>query len=146
MTGRGGAPIMVLEDEPATAMLVVQLLAAERITNPVELHESGEAALDHLHRVVAGGVKMPALCVLDLSLPGVSGLEVLRHIRATPELEHLAVIMLTGSGNDADIEAAHELGIDAYLVKPTGIHGLPDVVRELDMGHELIPRPGEGRA
>lgn len=142
----GGAPIVVVEDERATAMLIVQLLAAERITNPVELQESGEAALDYLNRVVTGAVRMPVLCILDLSLPGVSGLEVLRHIRATPALEHLAVIMLTGSGNDADIETAYELGISAYLIKPAGVHGLPDVVRELDMAYELIPPQGGGRA
>lgn len=135
----GGAPILLLEDERATAALVVQLLAAERITNQVESIGSGEAALDYFRRVVSGQAPTPVLCVLDLSLPGVSGLEVLRHIRATPELAHLSVIMLTGSGNDADIEAAYELGIDAYLIKPAGVHGLPDVVRELSLAYELIP-------
>lgn len=135
----GGAPILLLEDERATAALVVQLLAAERITNQVESIGSGEAALDYFRRVVSGQDPAPVLCVLDLSLPGVSGLEVLRHIRATPELAHLSVIMLTGSGNDADIEDAYELGIDAYLIKPAGVHGLPDVVRELSLAYELIP-------
>ena len=72
---------------------------------------------------------MPVLCVLDLSLPDMSGLEVLRHIRSTPGLSRLTVIMLTGSGNDADIDAAYELGIAAYLIKPAGVHGLPDVVQ-----------------
>jgi CheY-like chemotaxis protein len=124
----GGAPILLLEDERATAALVVQLLAAERITNQVEAIGSGEAALDYFRRVVSGQAPAPVLCVL-----------VLRHIRATPELAHLSVIMLTGSGNDADIEDAYELGIDAYLIKPAGVHGLPDVVRELSLAYELIP-------
>jgi CheY-like chemotaxis protein len=139
MSGPKGAPILLLEDERATAALVVQLLAGERITNPVESIDSGEEALAFLEGVVVGTTPMPVLCVLDLSLPGVSGLEVLRHIRRTPELAHLKVIMLTGSGNDADIDAAYELGIAAYLIKPAGVHGLPDVVRELDLAYQLIP-------
>ena len=82
---------------------------------------------------------MPVLCVLDLSLPDMSGLDVLRHIRVDSRaLARLTVIMLTGSGNDADIDAAYDLGIDAYLIKPAGVHGLPDVVRELRLPYELI--------
>ena len=140
MNPGGGAPILLLEDERATAALVGQLLAAERITNPVKALDTGEAALEYFGRVVAGTEPMPVLCVLDLSLPGVSGLDVLRRIRTTEALSHLTVIMLTGSGNDADIDAAYELGIDAYLIKPAGVHGLPDVVRELHMAYELIPQ------
>ena len=140
------APILLLEDERATAVLIGQLLAAERITNPIETVETGRAALDYLDRVVAGEARMPVVCVLDLSLPDMSGLEVLRHIRSTPGLSRLTVIMLTGSGNDSDIDAAYDLGIDAYLIKPAGVHGLPDVVRELHLPYELIlerERPGE---
>jgi CheY-like chemotaxis protein len=136
------APILLLEDERATAALISQLLAAERITNPIELVETGAGALGFLGRVVTGEERMPVVCVLDLSLPDMSGLEVLRHIRTTPALARLTVIMLTGSGNDADIDAAYDLGIDAYLIKPAGVHGLPDVVRELHLPYELILEPG----
>jgi CheY-like chemotaxis protein len=136
------APILLLEDERATAALISQLLAAERITNPIEVVETGAGALDYLGRVVSGDARMPVVCVLDLSLPDMSGLEVLRHIRATPMLSRLTVIMLTGSGNDSDIDTAYDLGIDAYLIKPAGVHGLPDVVRELHLPYELILERG----
>lgn len=132
------APILLLEDERATAALISQLLAAERITNPIEFLETGAGALDYLGRVVKGEACMPVVCVLDLSLPDLSGLEVLRYIRTTPGLTRLTVIMLTGSGNDADIDLAYDLGIDAYLIKPAGVHGLPDVLRELHLPYELI--------
>lgn len=132
------APILLLEDERATAALIAQLLAAERITNRIEVVASGAAALAYLERVVAGEAPTPVLCVLDLSLPDMSGLEVLRNIRETPALARLTVIMLTGSGNDADIDTAYDLGIDAYLIKPAGVHGLPDVVRELHLPYALI--------
>lgn len=134
----GAAPILLLEDERATAALIAQLLAAEHITNRLDMVHSGAAALDYLERVVREQAPMPVLCVLDLSLPDMSGLDVLRNIRQTPALARLTVIMLTGSGDDADIEAAYELGIDAYLIKPAGVHGLPDVVRELHLPYELI--------
>lgn len=141
MTDTQSAPILLLEDEPATAALIGQLLAAERLSNPVVLVDSGAEALDYLGRVAGGEEPMPVLCVLDLSLPDMSGLAVLRYIRDTPELKPLTVIMLTGSGNEADIEAAYELGIDAYLIKPAGVHGLPDVVRELRLPYQLILEP-----
>lgn len=136
------APILLLEDERATASLVAQLLAAERITNPVVHVETGAEAITYLDGVIGGEGAMPVICVMDLSLPDISGIEVLRHIRSTPEVSRLTVIMLTGSGNDADIEAAYDLGIDAYLIKPAGVHGLPDVVRELHLPYELILERG----
>lgn len=132
------APILLLEDDRATAALISQLLAAERITNPVEWRETGAAAIAYLDRVTSAEAPMPVLCVLDLSLPDMSGIDVLRRIRATPALSALTVIMLTGSANDADIDSAYDLGIGAYLIKPAGIHGLPDVVRELHLPYELI--------
>jgi two-component system response regulator len=104
----------------------------------VESLDTGGAALAYLDSVVTGDLPLPVLCVLDLSLPDMSGLDVLRFIRATPALARLTVIMLTGSGNDADIDAAYDLGIDAYLIKPAGVHGLPDVVRELHLPYQLI--------
>jgi CheY-like chemotaxis protein len=132
------APILLLEDERATAALIAQLLAAERITNPIALVHTGAEAIRYLNGVSGGESAMPVLCVLDLSLPDMSGLDVLRHIRTTSGLSRLTVIMLTGSGNDADIDSAYDLGIDAYLIKPAGVHGLPDVVRELHLPYELI--------
>ncbi len=139
MTNGDGAPILLLEDERATGALAVQLLAAARIRNPVEWLQTGNDALDYLRRIDGDGAALPVLCVLDLSLPDISGLAVLRQIRSTASIAHLPVIMLTGSGHDADIEAAYELGIDAYLIKPAGVHGLADVVRELNLGYQLIP-------
>lgn len=138
MTSGPIAPILLLEDERATAALIAQLLAAERITNPIALVDTGAKAVGYLNGVIGGESAMPVLCVLDLSLPDMSGLDVLRHIRTTPALARLTVIMLTGSGNDADIDTAYDLGIDAYLIKPAGVHGLPDVVRELHLPYELI--------
>jgi DNA-binding response OmpR family regulator len=147
MTGagpaRGGdapAPVVVLEDDRTTAALIARVLAATNMANPVELLASGTEAIEYLERVPQTA-PAPVLLVLDLSLPDVSGLEVLRRVRTRSELDGVAVVMLSGSGDDENIERAYEIGIDAYLVKPAGIHGLPDVVRALGLPYVLLARP-----
>jgi DNA-binding response OmpR family regulator len=141
-----GAPILLLEDERSTASMIIQLIAAACIANPVEWMEDGGSARGYLDRSVAEPALRPVLCVLDLSLPDVNGLEVLKHIRGESALADLPVIMLSGSGEDADIDAAYGIGIDAYLVKPAGVYGLPDVIRELKLSSQLLPRSSRNGA
>jgi DNA-binding response OmpR family regulator len=133
--------ILLLEDDRTTAALIRQVLAATYIANPLDHLTSGNEAVEHLARLAQTGPR-PVLVVLDLSVPDMSGLEVLKRMRAHPELAGVPVVMLSGSGDDEDIERAYEIGIDAYLVKPAGIHGLPDVIRRLGMPYLLLPRPG----
>jgi DNA-binding response OmpR family regulator len=136
--GEAPAPVLVLEDDRTTASLIAQVLAATNMANPLELFASGREAIEYLEQVPV--VATPVLLVLDLSLPDLSGLEVLRWVRGRSELDCVAVVMLSGSGDDEDIERAYEIGIDAYLVKPAGIHGLPDVVRGLGLPYVLLAR------
>jgi DNA-binding response OmpR family regulator len=131
----------MLEDDRTTASLIQQVLAATNIANPVEHFTSGCAAAEYVERLAEAG-PLPVLVVLDLSVPDLPGLEVLQRVRAHPALASVPVVMLSGSGDDADIERAYQIGIDAYLVKPAGIHGLPDVIRRLGLPHLLLPRPG----
>jgi CheY-like chemotaxis protein len=139
---RGAAPaIVMLEDDRTTAALIQQVLAATNIANPVEHFTSGREAVEYVERLAEAG-PLPVLVVLDLSVPDLPGLEVLQRVRRRPELASVPVVMLSGSGDDADIERAYQIGIDAYLVKPAGIHGLPDVIRRLGLPHLLLPRPG----
>jgi CheY-like chemotaxis protein len=137
----GAPPILLLEDDRTTAALTQQVLAGASITNPVEHFTSGEEAAKRIEGLAEAG-EPPVLIVLDLSVPDLPGLEVLQRMRARPELATVPVVMLSGSGEDADIERAYAIGIDAYLVKPAGIHGLPDVIRRLGLPHVLLPRPG----
>jgi CheY-like chemotaxis protein len=139
---RSDAPaILLLEDDRTTAALIRQVLAATYIANPLDHLTSGNEAVEHLERLAETG-RRPVLLVLDLSVPDLSGLEVLQRMRALPGLAAVPVVMLSGSGDDAEIERAYEIGIDAYLVKPAGIHGLPDVIRRLGLPYLLLPRPG----
>jgi CheY-like chemotaxis protein len=131
--------IVLLEDDRTTAALTQQVLAATNIANPVVHFTSGCEAAQYLDELAETG-QLPVLIVLDLSVPDLPGLEVLERVRSRPELVPVPVVMLSGSGDDTDIERAYRIGIDAYLVKPAGIHGLPDVVRRLGLPHLLLPR------
>jgi DNA-binding response OmpR family regulator len=133
--------IVLLEDDRTTAELIRHVLAATSIENPLDHLTRGSEAVEHLERLAESGPQ-PVLVVLDLSVPDLSGLEVLQRMRALPELAAVPVVMLSGSGDDADIERAYEIGIDAYLIKPAGIHGLPDVIRRLGLPYLLLPRTG----
>jgi DNA-binding response OmpR family regulator len=135
------APVVLLEDDRTTAALIRQVLAAANVANPLSHFTSGIEAVEHLERLADAGTG-PVLVILDLWIPDLSGLDVLKRIRARPELVAVAVVMLSGSGDDADIERAYEIGIDAYLVKPAGIHGLPDIIPRLGLPSLLLPRPG----
>lgn len=133
------APVVLLEDDRTVATLIRAVLTSANIANPVELFAGGEEAVHFLEQSLVTG-PVPVLIVLDVSVPELSGLEVLQRIRARPQLATVPVVMLSGSGEDEDIERAYELGIDAYLVKPAGIHGLPDVIAGLGLPHLLLPR------
>jgi DNA-binding response OmpR family regulator len=134
------APVVLLEDDRTTAALIRQVLAATNIANPLCHFTSGIQAVEHLEQPAEAGPG-PVLVVLDLWVPDLSGLDVLKRIRDRPALVAVPVVMLSGSGDDADIERAYEIGIDAYLVKPAGIHGLPDIIRRLGLPFLLLPRP-----
>lgn len=131
---------MLLEADRTTAALIQEALAAMNIVNPVSHFESGIAAITQLEHLADAGPR-PVLIILDLWVPDLSGLDVLQRARALTELRAAPVVMLSGSADDADIERAYALGIDAYLVKPAGIHGLPDIIRRLGLPHLLLPRP-----
>ncbi len=135
------APVVLLEDDRTTAALILQILAATNLANPVAHFTTGTDAVEHLDQLADSGPR-PVLVILDLWVPDMSGLEVLKRTRARLELVNVPVVMLSGSGDDTDIEQAYTIGIDAYLVKPAGIYGLPDVIRRLGLPHLLLPRPG----
>ena len=139
--GEAPSPVLVLEDDRTTASLIARVLGATNMTNPLELFATGREAIASIERAL-DAASLPVLLVLDLSLPDLSGLDVLRWVRAQSALDSVAVVMLSASGDDSDIERAYEIGIDAYLVKPAGIHGLPDVVRGLGLPYVLLGRSG----
>jgi CheY-like chemotaxis protein len=124
------APVLVVDDDESGRELNRRFLAKLGLRNPIETRSDGDAAIAFLDERVRTGAP-PALAVLDVRLPGRSGLEVLRWIRSHPALHDLAVVMQTGSADLEDMTAARALGISAYLVKPVSYGTLGNVIRGL---------------
>ena len=129
------AVILLIEDSAEDALQVRRALAAASVRNPFFVVRSGEEAMDYLeatgkyaHRAE---FPLPDLILLDLDLPGVSGLRVLQRIRNDPWLSGLRVIVLTNSDGFHDINAAYELGANAFIVKPQRFEDYPRLLRTL---------------
>jgi CheY-like chemotaxis protein len=126
------APVLVVDDDESGRELTSRFLAKLGLCNPIEARSDGDAAISFLDERVRTGA-LPALAILDMRLPGRSGLEVLRWIRANPALHDLTVVMQTGSADLEDVTAARALGISAYLVKPVSYGTLGNAIRSLDL-------------
>jgi CheY-like chemotaxis protein len=119
-----GAPIVVLlvEDDPAHAEIVRRNLLNSRIVNRLEHVEDGQAALDYLYRrngfADPAAAPRPGLVLLDLRLPRVDGIEVLKTVKGDPDLANIPVVILTTSSAEADLARAYDCHANSYLVKP----------------------------
>lgn len=119
-----GRPINILlvEDDLAHAEIVRRNLADFRVANTITHLKDGQAALDYLHRPRSDfanpATPWPDLILLDLRLPKVDGLEVLRDLKADPDLRKIPTVILTTSKAEQDVMAAYDLGAGSYLVKP----------------------------
>jgi two-component system response regulator len=135
-------PILLVEDNADDEALTLRAFAKSNIRNPVHVARDGQEALDYLHGTAAGPV--PALILLDLRLPRVDGLEVLRRIRATPRTEFLPVVILTSSDEERDLVSGYKLGANSYVRKPVDLSDFIDATRQLGMYWLLLnigPRP-----
>ena len=119
-----GEPIVILhvEDEPAHAMFVRRVFEDFRIANHLTQVADGQAALDYLYRRGEfrdpGKAPVPGVILLDLRLPKVDGLEVLKTVKADKDLCHIPVVVLTTSDAETDMVRAYDCQANSYLVKP----------------------------
>src|SRR4051794_22064518 len=114
--------ILLIEDNPSDIELTQRALIKSRIANELVVAEDGREALDYLfgHEKYADRDinDPPALILLDLKLPRVDGLDVLRQIRANPYTSRLPVVILTTSNEDQDVAQSYDLGANSYIRKP----------------------------
>ena len=113
--------ILLAEDSPADAEMAIDALREAHLANPIVHVEDGIEALDYLlmrgkHAGRAEG--LPAVLLLDIKMPRMDGLEVLREIRNDSALGHLPVVVLTSSREESDLARSWDLGVNAYVVKP----------------------------
>jgi hypothetical protein len=125
-------PILLVEDNPMDVDLTRRAFARRNMLNPLEVARDGEEALAWLARWEAGE-PVPVVILLDLKLPRVPGLEVLKRLKAHPEFSRIPVVVLTTSGEDADVDAAYALGVNSYIVKPVEFEKFIEVATHIDL-------------
>lgn len=123
----GAAPVVLVDDDRSARVLTQHYFDKLLLRNPVCTAADGDEAVELLERLHPA----PALILLDLHMPKRPGLDVLAWIRSQPRLAEVPVVVLTGSSEMDEIDAAYEFGIASYLVKPVGFAALTDVVRGL---------------
>ncbi len=130
-------PILLIEDNPSDIDLTKRALAKGRIVNELVVAEDGEEALDYLFGTgrYAGrdATELPAFALLDLKLPKVPGLEVLRRVRSDPRTRRLPIVILTSSREEEDIAAGYEGGANSYVAKPVDFKQFQQAVEQLGL-------------
>jgi CheY-like chemotaxis protein len=137
-------PILLAEDNPRDAELTLAAMESEHISDKVVLCHDGAEVLDYLY--CRGPFKSrlrgnPAVVFLDLKMPKVNGLEVLRTIKADVNLRPIPVVMLTSSREERDLTESYALGANAYVVKPVEFHKFVSAVKELGTFWGVINEP-----
>lgn len=126
--------ILLAEDNPHDLELTLAALQQHGLANEIVAVRDGAAALDYLYGRGAYAGRPPgnpALVLLDLKMPKIDGIEVLRQIKGDPALKTIPTVMLTSSREEADVIRSYQLGVNAYVVKPVEFGEFMDAVRQL---------------
>ena len=139
--------ILLVEDNQKDVDLALAALAESELANEVVVVRDGEQALDYLYQ--RGSFRLrapgnPAVVLLDLKLPKVSGLEVLEQIKQDLQLKVIPVVMLTSSREERDLASSYQCGVNAYVVKPVTFSQFVQALRELGVFWAQINEPPPG--
>jgi two-component system response regulator len=139
--------ILLVEDAATDEKLTLRMFKRSNLQNEVVIARDGSEALDYLlGKDQAHELKeLPALVLLDLNLPRVSGLEVLRRVRADERTKHLPIVILTASKEEEDIVNGYALGANAYVRKPVEFSAFTDAARTLGLFWLLSSEPTPAR-
>ncbi len=139
-----GKFILLAEDNPNDVELTLAALKQHHLSSPVKVVSDGAEALDFLYKrgPYAGRTEGdPAVILLDLKMPKVDGLEVLRTVKQEPGLRLIPVVMLTSSREEADLTRSYESGANAYVVKPVDFEDFMKAIRDLGLFWALVNEP-----
>ena len=139
--------ILLVEDSPRDAELALGALDANHLANEVVHVRDGADALDYLYRrgqFTGRSNGEPVVVLLDLKMPKVDGLEVLRQIKRDPALKMIPVVVMTSSREEQDLLASYQLGVNAYVVKPVEFHEFVDAVKQVGGFWALVNQPPPG--
>jgi CheY-like chemotaxis protein len=131
------AVILLVEDNPDDEALTRRALQRNHIKNELVVARDGQEALDYL----LGGGRLPHLILLDLKLPKIDGLEVLRRLRAAERTRLLPVVVLTSSNEERDLVSSYSLGANSYVRKPVDFNEFTEAARQLGLYWLLLNEP-----
>jgi len=136
--------ILLVEDNPNDIELTMEALAENNFANAIDTARDGEEALDYLYlkgKFSSRPSGNPAVILLDLKLPKIDGLEVLRTIRGDDGLKLIPVVILTSSREESDLIESYRLGVNAYVVKPVDFNEFVRAIRTLGLFWAIINEP-----
>lgn len=126
------APILLVEDNPMDLDLTLRAFRKKQFANEIQVARDGEEALAFFARWDAGEA-MPAVILLDINLPKVNGLEVLRQLKEHERFRRIPVVVLTSSREDRDLKAAYDLGVNSYIEKPVSFNKFIEVAEQIEL-------------
>ncbi len=144
---KGYRRILLAEDDENDADLTINALGGHNLANEVDWVRDGDQALEYLFRRGAYAqrpAENPVVVLLDIKMPKVDGLEVLRRIRSDPNLRMIPVVILTSSKEEQDLLHSYQLGVNAYVVKPVEFQAFATAVEELGVFWALVNEPPPG--
>lgn len=137
--------ILLIEDNPDEAALAIRSLKKNNIVNDLVLLDDGAEALDYIFCRAKYANKpksvQPKLILLDINLPRVSGIEILRQIKAHDDTKMIPVVILTSSKEEKDIVESYKLGVNSYIVKPVNFESFSKAIAELKMYWLVLNQP-----
>lgn len=137
--------ILLVEDSPHDVELTMHALRKHQLANQIHVARDGAEALDFLFcRGSYAGRSItdpPKVVLLDLKLPRIDGMEVLRQVRANPDTQALPVVVLTSSREERDVIESYQLGVNSYIVKPVDFVQFTDTVRQIGLYWVLFNEP-----
>lgn len=139
--------ILLAEDNERDVELTLAALDEHNLANEVVVARDGAEALDYLYgrgKFAGHANGLPVVVLLDLKMPKVDGLEVLRTMRNDPEIKHVPVVMVTSSREEQDLVHSYELGVNAYVVKPVDFQKFVESVKQIGMFWAIINEPPPG--
>jgi CheY-like chemotaxis protein len=125
-------PILLVEDNPLDVDLTLRAFQRRKLVNPILVARDGEEALAWVPRWEAGEIQ-PVVILLDLNMPRIDGLTVLRTLKAHSVLRRIPIVILTTSNEDRDIQTAYDLGVNSYIVKPVGFDNFMEVAQHIEL-------------
>ena len=141
--------ILLVEDDPNDIELTMTALSEHNLANDVVIVRDGVEALDYVYRRGAYARRAegnPVVMLLDLKLPRLGGIQVLKQVKTDPQLSTLPVVILTSSREDRDLNECYKLGVNAYVVKPVRFAEFVQAVKQIGVFWVLINEPPAGSA